>query len=96
MEAIITSNITVFFVFYSTYFFIKEKNPTIFICNHKYDKDMRQKIIYNFLKKHFEFSFFFQQSEEEIKIQIDLVIEIFNQMLKSEKIAERIGINYFL
>lgn len=90
----LTSNIMTFIVFYSTYFFIKEKNPKIFI-NNSYTESERKKLIYFFLEQECNDSSFFKQSKEEQSIQVDLAIKIFNKMLKSDKTAERIGINYF-
>jgi hypothetical protein len=85
-----------FIVFYSTYLFLKEKNPKIVINNfNKYTKNECKEFIYFFLEQEFNDSFFFKQSEEEKNAQVELVIEIFDQMKKSDKIAEKVGVNYF-
>jgi hypothetical protein len=92
----ITSNLMTFIVFYSTYLFLKEKNPKIVINNfNKYTKNECKEFIYFFLEQEFNDSFFFKQSEEEKNAQVELVIEIFDQMKKSDKIAEKVGVNYF-
>lgn len=81
------------FVFYITYFMIKEMKPRIFFAKIDHKEDFNNNI-FQFTKE-FLSDLYDMHTEEEIKISCGLVVEIFNEMKKRDKIAEKIGVNYF-
>lgn len=80
-------------VFYITYFMIKEMRPSIFFAEKFHKKDFNDNV-FQFTKKYLS-NLHEKLTEEEIKISCSLVVEIFNEMKKRDKIAEKIGVNYF-